>query len=55
MSLNLLFWVLYIVGVLLFGVGQWPITNRFGFGSGLLMVVLVGLLGWATFGAAVHR
>lgn len=53
MSLNLLFWVLYVVGVV-FGVwAAWPLTKEKG--TTLLFWVLIGLLGWAVFGAAVHR
>ena len=54
MNLALLFWVLYIVA-LVFGAYQ----NRAGFpgwvGGGLLYFVLIGLLGWAVFGAGIHR
>ena len=54
MTLALLFWVLYLFA-LFFSIYQ----NRAGLpgwaqGS-LLPFVLLGLLGWAVFGAAVHR
>lgn len=54
MNISLLFWVLYIVA-LLFGV----YTNRANvpawFGGSFVQFVLIGVLGWAVFGAAVHR
>jgi hypothetical protein len=54
MSIGLLFWVIMVVG-LLFGL----YTNRTALmpwvSNGLVLWVLLALLGWATFGAAVHR
>jgi hypothetical protein len=54
MTLGLLFWVLFIIAAV-FSLYQ----NRAAFpawaGGSLLYFVLIGLLGWATFGAAVHR
>jgi len=54
MSIGLLFWVIMIIG-LLFGVysnratvGPW-LTNN------LVLWVLLALLGWAVFGAAIHK
>ena len=55
MSIALLFWVLYIVGVVFAGWSQFPMTNPRGFGASLFVMILIGLLGWAVFGAAVHR
>ncbi len=55
MSLELAFWVLFIVGIVFNAYGwyqpAWP-GARFG---GLLVIVLLGILGWAVFGAAIHR
>ena len=56
MTLAILFWVLYIVA-LVFGVwsGYTP-GGPFAFktwGGGFLVFVLIGILGWATFGAPV--
>jgi hypothetical protein len=55
MSIGLLFWVLFVFGVVFYGYGiyqpAWPGT-RFG---GFLFAVLLGLLGWAVFGPAIHR
>jgi hypothetical protein len=56
MTLGLLFWVLYIVS-LVFGFWSGYTTGQpFPFkswGGGFLLFVLVGLLGWAVFGAPV--
>lgn len=54
MSIALLFWVIYIVAIV-FGL----YTNRAGLpawaGGSLLYFILIGILGWAVFGAAIHR
>lgn len=54
MSLQLLFWVLYIVALVFSAY-----TNRAGWpgwaGGGLLYFVLIGILGWQVFGAAIHK
>jgi hypothetical protein len=57
MSLNLLFWVLYLVALVF---GMWPdgpLTQASfrPLGGRFLVFVLIGLLGWATFGAAIHK
>lgn len=31
------------------------IANRVAFGANLVLVVLIGLLGWGIFGAPIHR
>ena len=55
MSKELLFWVLYIVA-LVFGVwSDWPAAGNFRpLGARILFFVLIGLLGWAVFGAAIR-
>ncbi len=54
MTISLLFWVLYILAIVFSAYSNrasWP-----GWvGGGLLYFVLIGLLGWAVFGAAVHK
>ena len=54
MSIALLFWVLYILAIVFSAY-----TNRTNWpgwaGGSLLYFVLIGLLGWAVFGAAIHR
>lgn len=54
MSISLIFWVLMILWLVL---GLY--TNRTTLGTwapnGLLIFILFALLGWAVFGAAVHR
>ena len=55
MTLGLLFWILWIVA-LVFGVWSGyplqpvPIRN---WGGGLLVFILIGILGWAQFGAPI--
>lgn len=52
MSIALAFWVLWIVAIL-FGAGlAWPRTpeGRYAFGSQVLWWLLLGLVGWGTFG-----
>jgi len=54
MSIGLLFWVIMIIGLLFGGysnratIAVWAINN-------LVLWVLLALLGWAVFGAAVHK
>ena len=54
MTLAMLFWILLIISLLFGGysnratLGQWALGN-------LVLWVLLALLGWAVFGAAVHR
>jgi hypothetical protein len=54
MNLSLLFWVLWLIA-LVFSL----YTNRTAFpawaGGSLLHFILIGILGWGVFGAAVHR
>jgi hypothetical protein len=53
-SISLAFWVLYLVAVV-FGLwSNWPAAgNVRPFGASLLVFVLIGLLGYAQFGAAI--
>ena len=55
MSIDLLFWIVYIVWVIFgfVGVPNGP-GNYWGYGRHLVIVVLIGLLGWKTFGPAIH-
>lgn len=55
MSLGLLFWVLMLLWAIL-GVGwAWPRdpASRYVFGGWLLLFLLIGVLGWQVFGAAI--
>jgi hypothetical protein len=58
MSLSLLFWMLYILSVLF---GFWanydpaiPLWYRRA-GAYFVLWILVGILGWSVFGAALHQ
>lgn len=56
MSLQIAFWVIYLVALLLS-----VYLNRAGdrfrtwAPSGLVYFLLIGILGWAVFGAAIHK
>ncbi len=57
MPLSILFWVLYLLALVLsvWGIyepGQPPAFRAWG--GSLLIFILVGLLGWQVFGAAVR-
>jgi hypothetical protein len=54
MSISLLFWMIVIIGIL-FGLYNNRATPFAWVGNYLILWVLVILLGWAVFGAAVHR
>ena len=55
MSISLLFWVIMICW-LVFGLVTGPKPFNFvGFGANLLLFILLALLGWGIFGAAIHR
>lgn len=52
MPMGILFWVLFVVG-LIFGLGV--ITAPWApIGGSILLFVLLGLLGWKVFGPALH-
>jgi hypothetical protein len=56
MTIGLLFWILMIIW-LVFGFAQgsgWVVGPYGIWGHSLLLFILLGLLGWATFGAPVH-
>lgn len=57
MSIGFLFWLLMILTVIFGFWANWPLTAANGrpFGTTLLTFVLFALLGWAVFGAAIHR
>lgn len=51
MTIGLLFWILYIVGVVFYGVGV--VRSREYDIPSVLFYVLIFLLGWGTFGAPI--
>lgn len=57
MTFGLLFWILMLIW-LVFGFFYNAVPGRFGpygwAGNSLLLFVLLGLLGWHTFGAPLH-
>lgn len=54
MTIGLLFWVLFIVGLVFFGIGGYRDRAAVSV-PGILFWVLIGLLGYAEFGSAVHK
>ncbi len=54
MTLALLFWVIFIISILFGGYANRATIGAWAMGS-LVLWVLIGILGWAVFGAAVHR
>lgn len=52
MTISLLFWIIYLVALVF---GFWPSQpfDRIRFGGSIVLFVLIGLLGWRVFGAAV--
>jgi TctA family transporter len=54
MNLQLLFWVLYLIA-LVFSLYQNRTAIPAWAGGSLIQFILIGVLGWAVFGAAVHR
>lgn len=57
MSISLLFWVIMILAFLFNFWSSWPLTqtNGKGFGVNVIVFILLALLGWEVFGAAVHK
>ena len=54
MSIGIVFWVIMIIG-LLFGLYANRTTPMVWASNSLVIWVLFALLGWAVFGAAIHR
>jgi len=55
MSIGLLFWILFLIGVLFSGyVYRGAVNTPLIWGGSLLLWVMIFLLGWQTFGAPVR-
>lgn len=52
MSKGLLFWIVYIVVIAISFFVNWPLERRSA--SWIAILVLIGVLGWAVFGAVVQ-
>lgn len=52
MPKGLLFWVIFIIGVILYSGLNWPFSRPAW--GGIIIFILIGILGWATFGAIVQ-
>ncbi len=55
MTLGLLFWLVYIIVLLFGGFLTYQPNQLRPLGVHAVYMILVGLLGWAEFGAAVHK
>jgi hypothetical protein len=54
MSTGLLFWVIMIIGVLLYGFAWYNPDPRFAPFPNVVLWILLALLGWAVFGPEIH-
>ncbi len=57
MTKGLAFWILMLLWLVVWGVSSWggPYYGHYGlYGSGVLLFILLALLGWAVFGAAIR-
>ena len=61
MSAGIWFWILYVLAVVFGGWGLYPISTAPGgrpgfvtYGGPLLLYVLLGVLGWGTFGPPIR-
>ena len=54
MSIGLLFWLLFVLWIVLYGWGCYCCTDKRTLGGSILLVVLVFLLGWHAFGFIVQ-
>jgi len=58
MTLGIAFWVIYIVALVFGGWSNYTPADpawRFRAGAYFVLWLLVGVLGWAQFGAPIHR
>jgi hypothetical protein len=57
MTISLLFWVIYLLCVVFSVVTNLPVSqaNSKPLIGSVIVFVLIGLLGWQVFGAAVHK
>ncbi len=53
MPVGILFWVLYVVSFIFGGWAAWPVDRRSG--TWLIVMVLIGIIGWQVFGPVVQR
>lgn len=53
MPLGVLFWVLWVFGLILVGFWGWQPPNRLGAGAWLLFWLALGCCGWRLFGPVV--
>ena len=54
MTISLLFWIIFIISFLFGGYSNRASLRAWATGD-LVIWILIGILGWAVFGAAVHK
>ena len=57
MSLQLIYWILMLIWLVLGLWSSWPVnsTNGRALGSNLLLFILLLVIGWQVFGSPVHH
>lgn len=55
MSIGMIFWIVWLFSLLFWGWGRPWTQGNFGWGGGLLLHILTGLLGWHDFGFIIHQ
>jgi hypothetical protein len=56
MSIAFLFWLVYILVVIFGFIGPVDVAGRpYVYGRHLVLMLLIGLLGWHVFGAGIHQ
>lgn len=56
MTLQFWFWIFYVLGLLGWTWGYWPIAPSLRpWGAGLFFFILIGILGYATFGGPLKH
>lgn len=56
MAAGIWFWIIFVVSVVCCGVISWPISGecRRCVGVSLVIMILIGLLGWGVFGPPIR-
>lgn len=54
MSAGIWFWLVYVICVIFGGVINYPFSDRRLAGTSLIVLILIGLLGWGVFGPPIR-
>ncbi len=55
MPLAIAFWVVYLIWIILGAVTIWHSGGYLFVGSNIILLLLLGIVGWQLFGAPIHR